>query len=261
MLKFAANLSMLFKEFPLAGRFEQAAKAGFPAVEMMWPYELAKGDLTALLKKHHLQLALFNTSGGDTAHGEWGRAALPGREGDAQQDLQQALEYAEAAKCPCVHVMAGVVPEGADPRPYRDTLMSNLREAAPRFADLGITLTLEALCPEVKPRYLYSSQKQTLAIVQELGLSNVKVQFDTFHAQKADGDLSCFIQEHLPLIGHVQIAGVPDRHEPDEGEIDHAYLLALLDRLGYHGCVGCEYNPRTTTLAGLGWYQKFLKNA
>ncbi|ECF3779063.1 HPr family phosphocarrier protein [Salmonella enterica subsp. enterica serovar Oslo] len=254
MPRFAANLSMMFTEVPFIERFAAAAEAGFQAVEFLFPYGFAASEIKAQLSRHDLTLALFNTSAGDTAAGEWGRAALPGRERDARADIELALEYALALECEQVHIMAGVVQDGADGARYRATFIDNLRYAADRFAAHDKRILIEALSPGVKPGYLFSSQYQALDIAEEVDRPNVFIQLDTFHAQKVDGNLSHLIREYAGRYAHVQIASLPDRHEPDDGEINYPWLFRLFDDVGYRGWIGCEYQPRNTTQDGLGWF-------
>lgn len=240
MLKFAVNLSMLFQDLPLKERFERAGKCGFKVVELLWPYELSIPEFKVLLEAHHLKLALFNTRAGEISKGEWGLAALPGRESEARAHIDEALEYAAGLDCPTVHVMAGVV-KGLDRERCFETLKENVAYACEKAAPHGITITLEALCPAVKENYLYRSQYDTLQVVKDLNLSNLKVQYDFYHAQLVDGNVTGFLTENIASIGHVQIASVPDRTEFNHGELDGAYCLQLLEKLHYQGYIGLEY--------------------
>jgi len=259
MPRFAANLSMMFTELPFLERFDAAAKAGFEAVEYLFPYDYPAKLLADKLRENGLQQVLFNTPPGDAAAGEWGLCALPGREVDARRDIDLALEYALALNCPSVHIMAGNVPTGDDNRLYQQTFVNNLRYASERFAPHNIKILIEALNSTLKPHYLFSSQYQTLEIVKEINRDNVFTQFDFYHAQLMDGNLSHLIRHYAGCYAHIQIASVPDRHEPDEGELNYPYLFELLDSVGYHGWIGCEYNPRGDTLAGLGWFDAYKK--
>lgn len=253
MPRFAANLSMMFTELPFIERFAAAAKAGFTGVEFLFPYDYPAGEIRQQLDNHGLTLALFNTRAGNVSAGEWGVSALPEREKDAQADIDDALSYALALNCRQVHLMAGVVPEGADAGRYRQTFIASLRYAADRFAPHGIRVLVEALSPGVKPRYLFSSQYEALALVEEAGRPNLFIQLDTFHAQMVDGNLSQIIRKYAGRYAHVQIASVPDRHEPDEGEIYYPWIFQLFDDVGYDGWIGCEYQPRGDTVSGLKW--------
>lgn len=257
MPKFAANLTMMFNEVPFLNRFEEAAKAGFKYVEYLWPYDYPAETLKQRLDQFGLKQVLFNTSAGDVAKGEWGLAAIPGRETDARRDIEQALAYALELECPTVHVMAAVVPEGEDRETYKKTFVENVRYAADLFKPHGINVCLEALSPEVKPNYFLKSQFDTLEIVELVDRDNVFVQLDYFHAQNVDGNLSRLTDKLKGKFSHVQIASVPDRHEPDEGEINYQYIFDKLDEIGYDGYVGCEYKPRGNTVEGLGWFQVY----
>lgn len=258
MPKFAANLSMMFTEVPFLERFKAAADAGFKAVEFLFPYDYPADLLAEQLRKNGLQQVLFNTSPGDVDAGEWGLAALPGRQEQARQDIDRALEYAVALNCPSVHVMAGVVPKGANAAEYQQAFVENIRYAAERFVARGVNVLIEALSPPIKPNYLFSSQYQTLALVDIIDRPNVFIQLDTFHAQLVDGNLSGLIKSLAGRYAHIQIASVPDRHEPDEGEINYDYVFSLLDQVGYRGWIGCEYRPRAGTVEGLGWIKPYL---
>lgn len=258
MAKFAANLSMMFNEVPFLDRFEAAAKAGFKAVEFLFPYEYPAEVLVEKLNQNGLQLVLFNTAPGNVEAGEWGLSALPGREKDARADIDRALEYAIALKCPNVHVMAGVVPPGEDWDLYRQTFVDNIRYAADKFASHNIKVLIEALSPPVKPNYLFSSQYQSAKLVQAIHRPNVFTQLDIFHAQLVDGNITSLIKTFAGGYAHVQIASVPERHEPDSGEIDYSWIFEQLDLAGYQGWIGCEYKPRGETTAGLGWVKPYL---
>ncbi len=257
MPKFAANLSMMFKERPFLERFSAAADCGFKAVEFLWPYDYSIEDLKDALGDR-LELALFNTRPGDVAKGEWGIAALPGREREFQDGFEESLEYATKLGCNLVHVMAGVVPAQEERELFVQTFIANVRKAAARAQKYGISLTLEALCPEVKQRYLYKSQYESMAVRAAIGMDNVFTQLDIFHAQMVDGNLARLIKDYKGAYAHVQIASAPGRHEPDEGEINYPYVFKLLDESGYKGWIGCEYNPRGRTEEGLGWMKAFL---
>lgn len=257
MPRFAANLSMMFNELPFIQRFAAAARAGFHAVEFLFPYDYPAEQIAGQLTRHNLSLVLFNTRPGDTTKGEWGRAALPGCEQQARDDIDLALEYALALNCPSVHIMAGVIPAQSNASACRHTFIENLRYAARRFAPHQRKVLVEALSPGVKPGYLFSSQYQALDIVREVNQPGVFVQLDVFHAQKVDGNLSHLIRQHAGLYAHVQIASVPDRHEPDDGEINYPWIFRLFDEVGYQGWIGCEYQPRANTEQGLGWFDAY----
>ncbi|PVZ82862.1 hydroxypyruvate isomerase [Serratia sp. S1B] len=259
MPKFAANLSMMFTELPFLDRFAAAAAAGFKAVEFLFPYDYPAQQLALKLQQNGLRQVLFNTAPGDIAAGEWGLAALPGREQEARAHIDQALQYAITLKCPNIHVMAGIVPPGEEIARYRETFISNIRYAADICAPQGVKVLIEALSPPVKPNYLFSSQYQAVELVKEINRPNLFIQLDFFHAQLVDGNISNLIISLAGQYAHIQIASVPDRNEPDSGELNYPWLFNLLDRLEYQGWIGCEYKPRGETVAGLGWMQPYLQ--
>ncbi|MFK3703877.1 hydroxypyruvate isomerase [Raoultella sp. BIGb0138] len=259
MMKLAANLSMLFTECPLPERFTLAARAGFSAVEVWFPYEYPAEMIAAELNKNHLQLVGINTPAGDISRGEWGLSALPGREKEARKAIDLALSYARHLNCPAVHVMAGVT-HGLDKSQCDNTFIDNVRYAAENAQESGITILLEGLAPATRPGYLFSSQYQAVEYLRRTGMNNVRLQFDVFHAQQVDGNLTHLIKELKEYIGHVQIASVPERHEPIDGEVDYAWIFSILEKVNYTGYVAAEYSPRGTTSAGLAWAQRWLNN-
>jgi hydroxypyruvate isomerase len=257
MPKFAANLSMLFPELPFLDRFEAAAKAGFRAVEYLFPYEYPSNELAERLRRFDLKQVLFNLPPGDWAAGERGIAAIPGRERDFERSLDRSIEYARDLECPQVHAMAGVLPRGVPREAWETTYLANLRAAAAKLAAHGIRLLIEPLNTRDMPGYFLTTAEQARYIIQHVGSDNVFLQMDLYHAQIMGGDLAERTRSHWPLIRHFQIAGVPGRHEPDVGEISYPYLFDLIDELGYDGWIGCEYRPRGETLAGLGWAERY----
>jgi 2-dehydrotetronate isomerase len=260
MPRFAANLSMMYTEVPFMERFGAAASDGFRAVEFLFPYAFDADALAAALARHGLQQVLFNTWPGDFDGGERGLASLPGREAEFLGGVDRAIGYASALSCPRVHAMAGLLPAGASRAAHRETYVANLREAARRCAAAGLELLIEPINTRDIPGYFLNTQAEAHAIVAEVGAANLKVQMDLYHCQIVEGDLATKLRQYLPTgrVGHLQIAGVPQRHEPDLGEVNHPYLFALLDELGYDGWIGCEYRPRAGTSAGLGWVRPYL---
>lgn len=256
MPRFAANLSFLYQELPFLDRFDAAAADGFEGVEFLFPYEHAPADVAQRLRRSGLQQVMFNMPPGDWARGERGIAALPGREEEFRAGLEKALVYAAALGCRRLHAMSGLVAPGADRARHRAVLVRNLREAAERLAALDMTLLIEPINSRDMPGYFLNSQDEAHGLVSEVGLPNLKVQMDLYHCQIMEGDLTRRIERGLPQIGHIQIAGVPDRHEPDDGEVNYGYLFARLDELAYAGWVGCEYRPRTGTSEGLAWLRR-----
>ena len=260
MPRFAANLSMLYGEHAFLDRFAAAAADGFEAVEFLFPYEHAAADLAARLRSHGLQQVLFNAPPGDWARGERGTACLPGREAEFRDGVRRALDYARALACPRVHLMAGIAPAAADRAALRATYMANLGWAAEQARD--ITFLIEPINTRDIPGFFLNRQDHAHEIVAEVGAPNLKVQMDLYHCQIVEGDLARKIEKYLPAdgsgrVGHLQIAGVPERQEPDVGELNYPYLFELIDRLGWDGWIGCEYRPRGATSAGLGWFQPY----
>jgi len=265
MPRFAANLSLLYPELAFLDRFEAAAKDGFKAVECLFPYAFEAREIAARLKTHGLQQVLFNAPPGDWAGGERGLACLPGREAEFRAGIAQALLYAEALSCPRIHVMAGLLPRGSEREMLQLAYLGNLRWAALQAAGQGVELLIEPINLRDMPDYFLNWQAQAHAVVEELALPVLKVQMDLYHCQIAEGDVAMKLRQYLPggKVGHIQIAGVPQRHEPDIGELNYPYLFSVLDELGYSGWVGCEYRPARGmqsggTSAGLGWLKPWL---
>jgi len=265
MPRFAANLSLLYNDVDFLDRFAVAARDGFKAVEYLFPYAYPAQALATRLQANGLQQVLFNAPPGDWAAGERGLASLPGREAEFREGIATALDYARALHCPSIHVMAGLVPQGADAAAVRATYVANVRHAAEQAAPHGIQILLEPINGRDMPGFFLSRQDQAHTLIAEIGAANVKVQMDLYHAQIVEGDLAMKIRQYLPTgnVGHLQIAGVPERHEPDVGEVNYTYLFKLLDRLGYDGWIGCEYRPARgaaphATSDGLGWLKPWL---
>lgn len=260
MIRLAANLSMLFTEHDFLDRFAAAAAAGFQGVEYLFPYAYSTEDLRAALDSPGLSQVLFNLPPGDWDAGERGLTSLPGREAEFRDSVAEALHYAEALDCPRVHAMAGLLPENADETTraaYWETYISNLRYAAFEFSKKGKTLLVEPINPRDMPRFLLNTQAQARAVLEQVGAKNLRVQFDLYHCQIVEGDLIRNLETQFANIGHVQIAGVPERHEPDRGEVHYPAVLDRLAALGYEGWVGCEYRPAGATVAGLNWGQAY----
>lgn len=276
MPRFAANLSLMYPELPFLDRFEAAAQDGFKAVEYLFPYAWAPEELATRLSAHGLQQVLFNAPPGGTdalsAQQAWdagsrGLACLPGRESEFRAGVELALSYAQALACPRIHVMAGLAPVDADPAVLRATYLDNLRWAATQAARQGVDVLIEPINTRDIPRFFLNRQDHAHEIVQEVDAPNLKVQMDLYHCQIVEGDVAMKLRKYLPSgrVAHVQIAGVPERHEPDVGELNYPYLFAVLDELGYDGWVGCEYRPArggqpAGTSAGLGWLKPYLLN-
>jgi hydroxypyruvate isomerase len=265
MPKFAANLSMLYPELAFLDRFDAAAQDGFKAVEYLFPYAFERTEIAARLKANGLQQVLFNAPPGDWDAGERGLACLPGREAEFRTGFALALDYAAALSCPRVHVMAGLLPAGHDRESLYPTYLGNLRWAAEQAAAHGVNVLIEPINLRDMPGFYLNRQDQAHQIVADVGATNLKVQMDLYHCQITEGDLAMKLRQYLPTgnVGHLQIAGVPQRHEPDLGELNYPYLFEVLDELGYDGWVGCEYRPKAGlvaggTSAGLGWLKPYL---
>ncbi|QND50785.1 TIM barrel protein [Phyllobacterium sp. 628] len=250
MPKFSANLGFLWPDRSLLARIAAAAQAGFKAVELHWPYDIPASEVHIACAEHGVRLLALNTPLGDTAKGEFGLAVLEGRQKDFETSLDQAIDYARTAGASAIHVMAGVVPVADKPR-ARQVFAQNLALAAQKAADFK--LLLEPINQRDKPGYFYSTLEEAASLIAEIGASNLKIMFDVYHVGVSQGDIFKRLEHHLPMIGHVQIAAVPSRAEPDEGEIAYPAVFAELDRLGYSGWVGCEYKPRGATDDGLSW--------
>ena len=253
MPRFAANLSMMYNEVPFLERFGACAADGFEAVEFLFPYANTAQEIRDQLDRHGLQQVLFNAPPGDFEAGERGIASLPGRQDEFREGIDRAIEYAKALDCPRVHVMAGLVKRESERVAQRELYVDNVAWAAKRLGEAGLVTLIEPINTRDIPGYLLNTQADAHAIVERIGAPNLKVQMDLYHCQVVEGDLATKIRKHLTGVGHIQIAGVPQRHEPDLGEVNYPYLFALLDELGYDGWIGCEYRPRAATSAGLGW--------
>lgn len=254
MPRFSANVGLLWPDRPLLQRIEAAARAGFRAVEMHFPYDVHVAEVAAVARLHQLTLLGINTFPGDFARGERGLGAVPGRERDFQAAVDQSIAFCVGSGASAIHVMAGNVAAADRPR-ARAVFAENLRVAAAKAAAHNLVLLLEPLNPRDNPGYFYSTVAEAVALIEELALPNIKLQFDVYHIGVSEGDVLTKLQRYMPVIGNVQIAAVPTRAEPDEGEIAYPAIFAAVDALGYTGWVGCEYKPRGDTDAGLKWME------
>lgn len=259
MPRFAANISMMFTETPFLNRFAAAAEAGFSAVEFLFPYEFPVEALSEETARHSLEIALFNCPPGDWKAGERGITCIPGREDEFRAGVAAAIAYATGLNTGRVHAMAGVAPPGADPRAVHATYIANLRYAAEELAKHGITLLIEAINTRDVPGFYLSTLAQAQTVLQEVGAANLKMQVDLYHTQIMEGDLESKLRRYISPLGHVQIAGVPQRHEPDTGEVNYFHLFDVLDEIGYQGWVGCEYRPAGRTVDGLRWLSRYAR--
>ncbi|SFM14634.1 2-oxo-tetronate isomerase [Rugamonas rubra] len=255
MPKFAANLSMLFTEAPFLDRFALAHEAGFAGVEFLFPYAYEAEQIGERLRRHRLQLVLHNLPPGDWAGGDRGMACDPRRADEFKDSVQLGLEYATELGVPQVHCMAGITPAGLAPERARATLVENLAWAADQFRPHNIAVLIEPINHYDMPGYFLNHSAQACEILADCGRDNLFLQYDIYHMQRMEGELSNTIRARLPLIRHMQLADTPGRHEPGTGEINYRHLFALIDELGYDGWIGCEYHPKEGTVAGLGWRQ------
>jgi len=261
MPRFAANLSMLYHEHAFLDRFGAAAKDGFGAVEFQFPYAFPAAEIRARLERSGLTVELFNAPPGNADAGERGLASLPGREDDFRRSVATALEYARVLGCVRVHLMAGLIRPGEERARHRYTYVHNLAHAAKEAAAAGVTVVIEPINTRDVPGFFLNRQDEAHAVCAEVGAANLKVQMDFYHCQIVEGDLAVKLRKYISGVGHIQIAGAPERNEPDLGEINYPYLFGLMDELGYAGWVGCEYRPRGGTSAGLGWLREWQHGA
>jgi hydroxypyruvate isomerase len=260
MPRFAANISTLYPEHAIVDRVAAAARDGFAAVEVQGPYAMQAGDFARALHDAAVELVLMNAPQGDFDAGERGLAALPGRESDFDASIAVAVDYARTVGAPRVHVMAGKPPANAGEEARR-VFVRNLGHACAAFAPHGIDVMIEPINTRDMPGYFLTTPEQAITLIAEVGAANLALQFDVYHAQIMVGDVTTRLRRYLPHVGHVQIAGVPERHEPDTGEVNYPHVFRTLDRLGYAGWVGCEYRPSRGaapggTTAGLGWMRR-----
>jgi hydroxypyruvate isomerase len=259
MPRYAANLTMLFNEVAFLDRFDAAARAGFSGVEYLFPYEFDKQELLERLRKHRLTQVLHNLPAGNWAAGERGIACHPDRVSEFESGVDLAIDYATTLECTQVNCLAGIVPPGVSPAQARDTFVGNLQFAAPKFAAAGIRLLIEPINTRDIPGFFLTGTTQALEMIEAVGSDNLFLQYDVYHMQIMEGDLSRTIERALPKIAHIQIADPPERNEPGTGEINYTFLLSLIDRLGYPGWIGLEYRPAGRTEAGLGWIRQYLR--
>tara|TARA_B100000749_G_scaffold218889_1_gene173904 strand:+ start:44 stop:826 length:783 start_codon:yes stop_codon:yes gene_type:complete len=258
MPKFAANLSMLFTEHPFLDRFSAAAAAGFTAVECQFPYDHTPQELSECLNSTGLELILLNIPAGDLAAGERGLAIFPDRQAECREQIDYGLDYAVRLGCPRMHLLSGLVPAGLEYEVALSTYIDNIRYAVRRAGQSGPKILVEPFNSVDVPNYLVHTVEDARHIIELARCEGVGLQFDFYHTQMEQGDLASTFQRHFELVSHVQISGVPGRHEPDDNEINYTYLFGLIDALGYEGYVGCEYNPRGSTVEGLNWLDEHL---
>lgn len=255
MPRFAANLGYLYSDRPLLQRIDAAAASGFKAVELQFPYDVPPAQVKAALDRNEIEVLGLNTPPGER-DGEFGLAAVPGREKDWQVLFNRALDYITAIGGSAIHCLAGKVPPEQRPAAER-TFIENLKVSADLAAAKNITLLIEPINPRDRPNYFLNRVEHAADIIAKAGKPNIKMQFDFYHVQIVGGDLITRLEKHLADIAHLQCAAVPVRHEPDGGEINYPAIFEAVDRLGFAGWIGCEYRPRGKTEAGLGWGREY----
>ena len=253
MPRFAANLTMLFNEVPFLDRFEAAARNGFREVEFLFPYAFPVGELKSRLERHGLTLVLHNLPAGDWEAGERGIACLPDRVEEFRAGVAKAIDYATALGVKQVNCLAGKVPAGTDPAVVHRTFVENLRYAAGELGRHGIRLLIEPINTRDIPGFYLCRSQQAVDIIEAVGSDNLFLQYDIYHMQVMEGDLTRTMERLMPRIAHLQLADNPGRNEPGTGEINYPFLFEWLDRAGYAGSIGCEYKPAAGTVAGLAW--------
>ncbi len=259
MLKFSANLTMMFNEVDFPDRFERASRAGFKGVEFLFPYKWGKEELAEKLDKHGLEPVLHNLPAGDWPAGERGIACLPERMGEFQEGVGLAIEYAKVLRCPRLNCIAGLTPKEVPAEKVRRTLVDNLRFAATALEKEGITLLVEALNNHDIPGFHLTHTRDVLQLIEEVNHRNIWLQYDIYHMQIMEGNLTRTILDNLARIGHIQLGDNPGRHEPGTGEINFTNLFRFIDEAGYDGWIGCEYKPAGVTEDGLEWVKPYLE--
>jgi hydroxypyruvate isomerase len=259
MPRFAANLTWLFTEYDFLDRFGAAAECGFAAVEVLFPYDHPAEAIAERLARNKLTMALINVPPGNSAAGERGLAALPDRVGDFRDSLATAAHYAQATGAGRVHVLAGIA--AANDKNAAATYRDNIAFAADFLAPLGVEVMIEPINGRDSPGYFLQDFETAIRLIGELARPNLKLQFDLYHRQILHGDVTMTLRRLMPLIGHIQIASVPGRNEPDGEELNYPFLFEEIDRLGYEGFIGCEYRPRGGTREGLGWFAPYRSRA
>ena len=261
MLKFSANISIMFQEFPVLERLKAAAEAGFKAVEIWFPYDIPAAEMKEQLQKHHLLCVGMNSPSGNAAAGDWGLAADPARHDEFMASVRQAMAYAQAIDCPKVHVMAGVAPPSLSAADAWEVYGNNIKAACAIAQDHGRQVLIEPLNALDRPSYLLTRQAQAIDLIRALNCGNLQIMLDLYHVQRGEGNLVERMRASMPFAGHIQIADVPGRHEPGTGEVNFSFVFTEIERLGYKGWIGCEYTPLGATTEGLGWRDRLAGSA
>ena len=255
MLNLSANISLLFTENSFLERFGKASENNFQAVEFQFPYEFSPEIIKEKLDKFNLDLSVFNSLPGNFKNGDRGLACLPKRKEEFQRTIIQSIEYAKIIKCKKIHIMSGIQGSKND-LAYRDTYIENLQWACDKFSEEDLTVLIEPINSRNIPDYFLSSTDMAIKIIELTAKKNIKLLFDIYHHQIIRGDITKYLKNIYSYIGHIQIAGIPDRNEPDISEIDYKFIFKIINDLGYKGWIGCEYNPIEDTVSGLSWREK-----
>ena len=255
MLNLSANISLLFTENSFLERFGKASENNFQAVEFQFPYEFSPEIIKEKLDKFNLDLSVFNSLPGNFKNGDRGLACLPKRKEEFQRTIVQSIEYAKIIKCKKIHIMSGIQGSKND-LAYRDTYIENLQWACDKFSEEDLTVLIEPINSRNIPDYFLSSTDMAIKIIELTAKKNIKLLFDIYHHQIIRGDVTKYLKNIYSYIGHIQIAGIPDRNEPDISEIDYKFIFKIINDLGYKGWIGCEYNPIEDTVSGLSWREK-----
>ena len=252
MIKFSANISLLFTEFEFLDRFNESNKLGFNAVEFLFPFEYDPHVIKRKLKQHHLSLSIFNSPPGNFKNGDRGLACLPERKKEFKESIATVIEYAEIINGKNIHVMAGLC-EKHDDLTLKETFIENIKWACDQFQKNNLTLLIEPINQRNIPSYFLSSTDSAIDLINIIDRSNLKLLFDIYHHQITNGDVTKYLEKCFPYIGHIQIAGIPNRNEPNDSELDYNYVFKVINDLNYNGWIGCEYNPKEDTVSGLKW--------
>ena len=258
MPNLAANLTMMFNEIEFLQRFDAAADAGFKGVEALFPYGYDKNQLSDILNNRNLEFVLHNLPPGDWDAGERGIACIPDRVGEFQDGVETAIEYATILNCKQLNCLSGIAPKSVNKDIATETFISNLKFAADSLQDKGIRLLIEPINTMDIPGIFLNNTSQALEIMEIVGSSNLWLQYDIYHMQIMEGDITRSIEKHFEVIKHMQLADNPGRHEPGTGEINYPFLFDAIDQMGYDGWIGCEYKPKNETIQGLGWTLNYL---
>jgi len=256
VLKFSANISLLFKEFDFLNRFDEAKKLGFNAVEFQFPYSFQANEVKERLNQNNLELSIFNSPPGTFENGDRGLACLPERIEEFKKSILTVIEYAQIINGKKIHVMAGICDKKNNLK-YTTTYIENLKWACKKFHEKNLQLLIEPINQRNIPHYFLSSTDLAIHLIDTIDQPNIKLLFDIYHHQIIRGDVTKYIEKYLPYIGHIQIAGIPNRNEPNDSELDYTHVFKTIKKINYEGWIGCEYSPKEDTISGMKWINKY----